>query len=114
MPFKTILCLALLIQSTIITFSLGFQDLNTNTEFMMKKKACTGKMGLCFWEMEEEMDSEINRRMLIVGKRYISYETLKRDVVPCGRPGASYYDCHAMGQANPYTKSCEKIVGCRS
>ncbi|PIA35932.1 hypothetical protein AQUCO_03400076v1 [Aquilegia coerulea] len=88
---------------------------------VMVKKACTGKMGLCFWEtkkvveddIEVEMDSEINRRVLYEQKKYISYETLKRDVVPCDRPGAPYYDCHHMGQANPYSRGCEVITRCR-
>ncbi|KAK7400071.1 hypothetical protein VNO78_11271 [Psophocarpus tetragonolobus] len=50
-----------------------------------------------------EIDSETNRRVLEgVQHRYISYETLKRDMVPCDRAGASYYNCHA--KANPYNR----------
>ncbi|KAF5199764.1 Ralf-like [Thalictrum thalictroides] len=87
----------------------------------MVKKACTGKKGLCFWEtkkgmeddIEMEMDSEINRRVLYQQKKYISYETLNREVVPCDRPGAPYYDCHHVGQANPYSRGCEVITRCK-
>ncbi|KAM5569639.1 protein RALF-like 24 [Rosa sericea] len=64
------------------------------------------------WITEPEMDSEISRRVLAMQKRYISYETLRRDLVPCARPGASYYNCHAV-VANPYNRGCEVITGCR-
>ncbi|KAF9606206.1 hypothetical protein IFM89_023661 [Coptis chinensis] len=122
------LCLALvlvLLQTTLSICS-GFHvldtaSLNSSGMEVMVKKACAGKLGLCFWEtknemeiMDVEMDSEINRRVLLVQKKYISYETLRRDMVPCDRPGASYYKCHAMGQANPYTRGCEEIAGCRN
>ncbi|KDP39325.1 hypothetical protein JCGZ_01082 [Jatropha curcas] len=63
------------------------------------------------WLEEAEMESEISRRVLLMQK-YISYETLKRDMVPCAKPGASYYDCHA-GEANPYSRGCEVITRCR-
>lgn len=48
----------------------------------------------------------------MMGKRYISYETLKRDLVPCGTPGASYYNCKGKGVANPYNRGCEIITRC--
>nr|AFK34833.1 unknown [Lotus japonicus] len=58
------------------------------------------------------MDSETNRRILAMQqKKYISYETLKRDMVPCDRAGASYYNCHAR-PANHYNRSCEVITAC--
>ncbi|KAK6266081.1 hypothetical protein QUC31_016918 [Theobroma cacao] len=57
------------------------------------------------------MESESNRRVLVMQRRYISYETLRRDMVPCAKPGASYYDCNA-GQANPYNRGCEVITRC--
>lgn len=47
-----------------------------------------------------------------MGKRYISYETLRRDVVPCGTPGASYYNCRKNEVANPYNRGCEIITLC--
>lgn len=57
------------------------------------------------------MDSETNRRVLAMQKKYISYDTLKRDMVPCDRAGASYYNCHPR-QANPYSRGCEVITAC--
>lgn len=68
------------------------------------------KVGDCI--TEPEMDSETNRRVLAMQKKYISYETLKKDLVPCARPGASYYNCHAVA-ANPYNRGCEVITRCR-
>ncbi|KAH7833620.1 hypothetical protein Vadar_008134 [Vaccinium darrowii] len=62
--------------------------------------------------IEEMMDSESNRRVLAMQRRFISYETLKRDLVPCTRPGSSYYNCRAAGAANPYNRGCEVITGC--
>ncbi|KAI4369259.1 hypothetical protein MLD38_017720 [Melastoma candidum] len=62
-----------------------------------------------------EMESETSRRLLMMQpvKRYISYETLRRDMVPCTNPGASYYNCEAgRSRANPYTRGCEVITGC--
>jgi len=44
-------------------------------------------------------------------KRYIGYETLRRDMVPCQKPGASYYDCRS-GQANSYSRGCDTITRC--
>ncbi|KAK2642283.1 hypothetical protein Ddye_024046 [Dipteronia dyeriana] len=60
---------------------------------------------------DPEMESETSRRVLVMGRRYISYETLARDMVPCTKPGASYYACH-QGQANPYNRGCEVITRC--
>ncbi|KAK9906116.1 hypothetical protein M0R45_020253 [Rubus argutus] len=68
------------------------------------------KIGDCL--TEPEMDSEISRRVLAMQKKYISYETLKRDLVPCARPGASYYNCHPVA-ANPYNRGCDVITRCR-
>ncbi|KAI5604386.1 hypothetical protein BDE02_01G285300 [Populus trichocarpa] len=67
------------------------------------------KIGECF--EESEMESEISRRVLLMHKKYISYETLRRDLVPCDKPGASYYDCNAR-QAHPYNRGCEVITRC--
>ncbi|KAL8491335.1 hypothetical protein ACS0TY_023094 [Phlomoides rotata] len=61
---------------------------------------------------EEMMDSESNRRALLMRRRYISYETLRRDLVPCDRPGASYYNCKGPGVANSYSRGCEIITRC--
>ncbi|KAJ7979174.1 Rapid alkalinization factor [Quillaja saponaria] len=73
------------------------------------RRVCSKKIGECMTELE--MDSETNRRVLTMQKKYISYHTLRRDMVPCDRPGASYYNCHA-GQANPYSRGCDIITRC--
>ncbi|KAI3697069.1 hypothetical protein L6452_29804 [Arctium lappa] len=86
-------------------------NLLKNDEFNpMVKRVCGGKIVEC--SEDDLMDSEINRRVLLMGKRYISYDTLKRDLVPCGTPGASYYNCKGKGVANPYNRGCEIITRC--
>ncbi|KAJ4969425.1 hypothetical protein NE237_016126 [Protea cynaroides] len=86
-----------------------------NTELnVMPKRVCSGTIVECLsaTETEMEMDSETNRRVLAMQTRYISYETLRKDMIPCDRPGASYYDCHALTKANPYSRGCEVITRC--
>ncbi|GJN41225.1 hypothetical protein PR202_gn00571 [Eleusine coracana subsp. coracana] len=72
-------------------------------------------MGLGVEAMEMEMDSEAHQRLLweATGRRYISYDALRSDVVPCSRPGVPYYNCRIMTNANPYTRGCESITRCR-
>ncbi|CAH2039075.1 unnamed protein product [Thlaspi arvense] len=74
---------------------------------------CHGSIADCIGAEEEEMDSEINRRILATTK-YISYQSLKRNSVPCSRRGASYYNCQNGAQANPYSRGCSAIARCRS
>lgn len=74
---------------------------------------CHGSIAECIGGEEEEMDSEINRRILATTK-YISYQSLKRNSVPCSRRGASYYNCQNGAQANPYSRGCSAIARCRS
>ncbi|KAK8933782.1 Protein RALF-like 24 [Platanthera zijinensis] len=63
--------------------------------------------------------SEAGRRRLLwtvtLQKSYITYDVLKRDKVPCDRPGSPYYSCHENGdsKANPYVRGCSIITGCR-
>uniref|UniRef100_A0A5B7BL57 Putative rapid alkalinization factor 1 n=1 Tax=Davidia involucrata TaxID=16924 RepID=A0A5B7BL57_DAVIN len=117
-PMNT-LFLALLFLHTHFTICngvsvLGFNSLKT-TELLdvMARRVCSGKIGECSEMAEEtEMDSESNRRVLVMQKKFISYGTLKKDMIPCDRPGASYYNCRATGKANPYTRGCEVITGC--
>ncbi|CAI9762199.1 unnamed protein product [Fraxinus pennsylvanica] len=71
----------------------------------MVKRVCGGKISDCLEravDEEDQMNSESNRRVLVFQKRYISYDTLKRDTVPCSKPGASYYNCKdaATGEFN--------------
>ncbi|XP_020689322.1 protein RALF-like 33 [Dendrobium catenatum] len=78
---------------------------------------CRRSAGECEWEAEAEMESETSRRMLwgTLQKHYISYAVLRRDRVPCDRPGTPYYSCHGNGEpkANPYVRGCSIIAGCR-
>ncbi|KAL2343518.1 hypothetical protein Fmac_004803 [Flemingia macrophylla] len=89
---------------------IAVMDLKLSETGVMTKRVCTKSIGECL--AEPEMDSETNRRVLEgVRHRYISYEALKRDMVPCDRAGASYYNCHAI-PANRYNRGCEVITGC--
>lgn len=88
---------------------LGLDSLKNSEMDVMAKRACTQNIGECF--TEPEMDSGTSRRVLVMQKKYISYETLRRDMTPCQTPGSSYYNCHA-GTANPYNRGCEVITGC--
>lgn len=75
---------------------------------------CQGSIAECMADGNEfEMDSEINRRILATTK-YISYQVLQRNSVPCSLRGASYYNCQAGAEANPYTRGCSAITRCRS
>ncbi|XVE81247.1 hypothetical protein DITRI_Ditri15bG0048100 [Diplodiscus trichospermus] len=106
-----ILSLSLLFLQTCDSVSiLDLDNALKNSEVdVMVRRACTKKLEDCL--EEQEMESESNRRVLVMQKRYISYETLRRDMVPCEKPGASYYDCNAR-QANPYNRGCEVITRC--
>ncbi|THU58744.1 hypothetical protein C4D60_Mb03t17640 [Musa balbisiana] len=81
------------------------------------KLPCSRKVGICLLEdgVELEMNSEENRRLLwaVTEKKYMSYEALKGDVVPCSKPGVPYYNCHSSPKANPYSRGCQIISGCR-
>lgn len=80
-----------------------------SSDILMAKRVCTGSIGECL--SLTMMDSESNRRILEMQKKYISYGTLRRDMVPCDQPGASYYNCHAK-PANHYQRGCEVITTC--
>ncbi|XP_057533724.1 protein RALF-like 24 [Amaranthus tricolor] len=117
---KLPLLLLLIILQTHLKFSNGFSDLSLNSSKsgeidVMLKRVCDEKMGNCsndvLMEEEFQVDSEINRRILGMQRKYISYETLKRDVVPCSTPGSSYYSCGAT-PANRYRRGCSVITKC--
>ncbi|KAK2645979.1 hypothetical protein Ddye_021174 [Dipteronia dyeriana] len=86
--------------------------------FFPVKSDCIGSIGECLTvgdealDLEFQMDTESNRRIL-AARRYISYGALRRNSVPCSRRGASYYNCRAGAQANPYTRGCSAITRCR-
>ncbi|KAM5562272.1 protein RALF-like 33 [Rosa sericea] len=68
-----------------------------------------GFSGDCLsYSVEDEEDGSNDDRP----KRTISYEALKRNMVPCGQPGHSYYYCGISGQANPYRRGCSVITRC--
>lgn len=52
------------------------------------------------------------RRNLATGKRYISYDALKKNNVPCNRKGTSYYNCQSHQKTNPYKRGCSTITHC--
>ncbi|KAF7824911.1 protein RALF-like 19 [Senna tora] len=58
-----------------------------------------------------EMLSESTRRTLRVA-RYLSYNALKANKIPCGQRGRSYYNCNARQRANPYNRGCSVITNC--
>ncbi|CAO2144084.1 unnamed protein product [Urochloa humidicola] len=83
---------------------------------LMLALAVHGTGGHCVGLGEMEMDSEAHRRLLweaTTGRRYISYDALRGDVVPCSRTGVPYYNCRISTTANPYTRGCESITRCR-
>ncbi|XP_068655467.1 rapid alkalinization factor-like [Aristolochia californica] len=86
---------------------------SSEVKVSVKSDGCSGSMGEgCVWEAEMEMDSEINRRVLMAQKRYISYGSLQKDQVPCSTPGAPYYNCRSHGRGVGYSRGCEVITGC--
>ncbi|KAF5728487.1 protein RALF-like 19 [Tripterygium wilfordii] len=65
-------------------------------------------------ETEMLMESEISRRTLGGrGGKYISYEALRANNVPCNRRGQSYYYCTRRTRANPYRRGCSAITRCK-
>ncbi|XP_038991079.1 protein RALF-like 24 [Hibiscus syriacus] len=107
----TTLSLSLLCLHTCVAVSvLELQNaLETSEVDAMVKRVFTNKVEDCLGD--EEMEPETQRRLLLMQTRYISYATLRRDMVPCEKPGASYYDCHA-GESNHYSRGCEIITRC--
>lgn len=77
---------------------------------IQSQRVCSKGIEDCFTDAEL-MESESSRRVLVMQKKYISYDTLRRDMVPCDKPGASYYECHS-GQANSYNRGCQIITRC--
>ncbi|RVW14073.1 Protein RALF-like 33 [Vitis vinifera] len=58
------------------------------------RRACNGLVGDCIDPYAETMmDSEVSRRTLAQGGKFISYGALKKNNVPCNRRGRSYYNC---------------------
>ena len=75
---------------------------------------CNGQIGGCI-EPEEEMMMEsegARRQMLNKNQRFISYAALRKNNIPCGRRGQSYYNCRRNVRANPYRRGCSVITRC--
>ncbi|PKA62250.1 Protein RALF-like 33 [Apostasia shenzhenica] len=77
------------------------------------RSACQGTIAECIAGEEFDLASESSRRILATSD-YISYDSLKRGSVPCSLRGASYYNCRAGAEANPYSRGCSAITQCRS
>ncbi|KAG2306793.1 hypothetical protein Bca4012_084241 [Brassica carinata] len=88
-----------------ISVDVPVPSVNGETDAMLDRNGVVGEEG------EEMMPSEISRRLMMMRKQYISYATLRRDMVPCQKPGASYYACR-QGQANSYSRGCNIITRC--
>ncbi|KAJ3694790.1 hypothetical protein LUZ60_000167 [Juncus effusus] len=85
---------------------------NTNTVYPMR---CRGFTANCYDDIKVAGFGleEAVRRGLAGGVRYISYEALKKDRVPCNRRGNSYYNCMRTTRANPYRRGCSIITRCK-
>ena len=114
--FLTLMILSFFIISSPLVqagFTNDLDGLEWATTGVHDSSGCRGSIADCIGAEEEEMDSEISRRILATTK-YISYQSLKRNSVPCSRRGASYYNCQNGAQANPYSRGCSAIARCRS
>ncbi|GAB2277962.1 hypothetical protein Dimus_012660 [Dionaea muscipula] len=78
-------------------------------------KTCNNQVGDCIDHDEETMmDSETTRRQLgAYSDMFISYAALRKNQVPCGQRGASYYNCRGNARANPYRRGCTAITHCK-
>ncbi|KAK4797113.1 hypothetical protein SAY86_029439 [Trapa natans] len=113
-----ILCGILAVQVAVATATSGGPD--QQLAFLAADSGCRGTIGECLlansggaWEEDMAMESETVRRILASSRRYISYGALRRNVVPCSRRGASYYNCRPGAHANPYSRGCSYITRCR-
>ncbi|XP_021722861.1 protein RALF-like 19 [Chenopodium quinoa] len=77
-------------------------------------RTCNGRLGDCIGDEEDEVidTNDEDRRQLRGRRRYISYDALKKNNVPCNRRGRSYYNCNHNTRANPYNRGCTYITHC--
>ncbi|KAB1202950.1 Protein RALF-like 33 [Morella rubra] len=105
------ICVALIISTTATAVE---ASVDHHFSWVPTTNRCEGSIAECMTaDGEFDMDSEINRRILAT-TQYISYGALERNSVPCSLRGASYYNCQAGAQANPYNRGCSAITRCRS
>ncbi|KAG0483467.1 hypothetical protein HPP92_011551 [Vanilla planifolia] len=105
--------LLLLIATASIVSAIPFDNGEHRLMWIPTRPACQGTIAECIAGEEFDLVSESTRRILATSG-YISYDALKRGSVPCSRRGASYYNCRAGGEANPYNRGCSAITQCRS
>ncbi|KAL3724544.1 hypothetical protein ACJRO7_029681 [Eucalyptus globulus] len=81
-------------------------------DLLLERSSCLeAALGECV--TDPEMEWETSRRVPVAAqqsnKKYIGYELLREDTVPCQKSGASYYNCPG-GQANPRNRGCTIIT----
>ncbi|KAJ4767985.1 Rapid ALkalinization Factor [Rhynchospora pubera] len=102
-------------QSTELTFDFVEPDHDSDIDYT---DGLLGRVPFTFFEPELSVcyagscDSSGIRHRLAFRSRYISYDALKKNRVPCGRRGWSYYNCRRGGRANPYHRGCSFITRC--
>ncbi|OVA14906.1 Rapid ALkalinization Factor [Macleaya cordata] len=88
--------------------------LTRSTSGGLSSQTCNGLVGECIDEEEEMMmESDISRRSLFNSGRHLSYDILKKNRVPCGVRGKSYYGCTRATKVNPYRRGCSAITHCQ-
>lgn len=70
--------------------------------------------GEAFGDNRKKVGSGFKRRTLAASGRYITYDSLNRDSVPCSRRGDSYKNCQPEAQVNNYSRGCELSDRCRN
>ncbi|KAF5191553.1 Rapid alkalinization factor [Thalictrum thalictroides] len=116
--FSLILLFVLVVSTFVVDSSSSYivtddvTSFNFNGDGTGGLKTCNGLVGECI-DQDEEMsiDSEMVRRSLKT-RRFISYNALRRNSVPCNTRGASYYRCGRASKVNPYRRSCSRITLC--
>ncbi|XP_072997703.1 rapid alkalinization factor-like [Typha latifolia] len=105
-PRQTALLLLLVAISVQLLFVSGG---SADVVFIHPRKAaeCQGTLDECLG-----IDAG-SRRSVLSTTGYISYDALRRDVVPCSLTGASYYNCQPGAASNPYSRGCSAITQCR-
>lgn len=82
---------------------------------ILRRQMCSGLMGDCTNDNESlglGLGSLDKERRKLASQRYISYDALKKDSIPCNNRGNSYYGCGSPQQANPYSRGCNAITRC--
>ncbi|CAL1398000.1 unnamed protein product [Linum trigynum] len=85
----------------------------------MSLATCEGMDGHCFevdadfmMDMDSPSQTRLLRQMGPGRQRYITYQALRANSIPCGWRGNSYYDCDAHKRVNPYRRGCTAATRC--